>query len=536
MSRSKSSKPKERSNAGTLAKVAHDAVALFNPELRRSSEVRGSTHEDRDSVHEGEHDLHAKDGSDDHADTTRRNSKRHATHKRGSSTANTADGTSRSANGKSGNTARNARGSESVESELDQVVSLTGTQPVPNSTSSQTPHHTAVKLPEGVQQAVDKALQHLDKDLAWHSNLSKQDQELLNLIIETAVADFLAWMKEYRNSSDSAQGPRPSTDHIFFVAPLEFTKAISLKQALEVTRLIVDILERNISGFSDPENEQEIRNGMLYYAREVAFSAASVYATSAEARGDWDTRIETLTIEDLIDNVTDHHVTSRMGMLGWSNDYHCFAVVGKLSDARELESGLVQRRIRGTIRAQGGECLLSNHDGLLVMLIDPRGKGSPEEFLEPLLRYFDDGPLCLGPLRHQVHGAADTIRAALITYSTAPAMAGLGGAPRPLRADDVLPERALFGDVTARQELYTSVYSSLRGEDPDNPVLKTLSTFLLSGSSLEITARELNVHPNTVRYRLKRSIEITGWDPMNPREAYVLLTAVKIGLIEDAKA
>jgi DNA-binding PucR family transcriptional regulator len=174
-----------------------------------------------------------------------------------------------------------------------------------------------------------------------------------------------------------------------------------------------------------------------------------------------------------------------------------------------------------------------------VVLVDPRDKGTAEEFLEPLMRYFDEGPLCLGPLRHQVSGAAESIRAALMTYQTAPAMTGLNestGIPRPLRADDVLPERALFGDAIARQELYTSVYASLRGEDAGNPLLKTLSTFLLSGSSLEITARELNVHPNTVRYRLKRSIEITGWDPMNPREAYVLLTAVKIGLIEDSQS
>ncbi|MCH4161247.1 MAG: helix-turn-helix domain-containing protein [Bifidobacterium sp.] len=514
MSRSKSSKSKERSSAGTLAKVAHDAVALFNPELRRSAEGKDDAHNDHNAAADKANKQTSSHSSSEHSNTKRRRSKRN-TESAERSTAST----------------------ETVESELDKVVSLSDTQQVAEKMSLQTQHHSSVSLPDGVQQAVDKALQHLDRDLAWHSNLSEQDKQLLNLIIETAVADFLAWMKEYRHSADASQGPRPSTDHIFFVAPLEFTKAISLKQALEVTRLIVDILERNISGFSDPENEQEIRNGMLYYAREVAFSAASVYATSAEARGDWDTRIETLTIEDLIDNVTDHHVTSRMGMLGWTSDYHCFAVVGKLADGRELESGLVQRRIRGTIRAQGGECLLSNHDGLLVILVDPRAKGSPEEFLEPLIRYFDDGPLCLGPLRHQVAGAADTIRAALITYQTAPAMSVLSeatGIPRPLRADDVLPERALFGDVTARQELYTSVYASLRGDDPENSLLKTLSTFLLSGSSLEITARELNVHPNTVRYRLKRSIEITGWDPMNPREAYVLLTAVKIGLIEDS--
>ncbi|MFT8986812.1 MAG: helix-turn-helix domain-containing protein [Bifidobacterium psychraerophilum] len=522
MSRSKPTKAKERSNSGALAKVAHDAVALFNPELRRTQESEDGAGAANEQTEKG--------------NSKRRRGKRPTsrdTHAPKSSGATP----SPRGTGDAGIRHTGADANDVDSSDVDSNGVLDDAQAAADSMSLQSQPSSKPRLPEGVQRAVDKALEHLDHDLAWHKNLSAQDKELLNLIIETAVSDFLAWMKEFRKATDSSQGPRPSTDHIFFVAPLEFTKAISLKQALEVTRLIVDILERNLSGFSDPDNEQEIRNGMLYYAREVAFSAASVYATSAEARGDWDTRIETLTIEDLIDDVTDHHVTSRMSMLGWSNDYHCFAVVGKLADARELESGLVQRRIRGTIRAQGGECLLSNHDGLLVMLIDPRGKGSPEEFLEPLIRHFDQGPLCLGPLRHQVTGAAQSIRAALITYQTAPAMSGYhssSGIPRPLRADDVLPERALFGDTSARQELYDDVYASLRGDDQDNPLIKTLSTFLLSGSSLETTARELNVHPNTVRYRLKRSIEITGWDPMNPREAYVLLTAVKIGLIEDS--
>jgi DNA-binding PucR family transcriptional regulator len=32
-----------------------------------------------------------------------------------------------------------------------------------------------------------------------------------------------------------------------------------------------------------------------------------------------------------------------------------------------------------------------------------------------------------------------------------------------------------------------------------------------------------------VRYRLRRVSEITGWDPLNPRDAYVLQTALAVG-------
>ena len=39
---------------------------------------------------------------------------------------------------------------------------------------------------------------------------------------------------------------------------------------------------------------------MLVYAREIAFSAAQVYARTAEARGAWDARLEALVVDSLV--------------------------------------------------------------------------------------------------------------------------------------------------------------------------------------------------------------------------------------------
>ena len=47
----------------------------------------------------------------------------------------------------------------------------------------------------------------------------------------------------------------------------------------------------------------------------------------------------------------------------------------------------------------------------------------------------------------------------------------------------------------------------------------------------------LYVHPNTVRYRLRKVAEVTGWDPLDPREGYVLQTALALGRLDgDAAA
>ena len=97
-----------------------------------------------------------------------------------------------------------------------------------------------------------------------------------------------------------------------------------------------------------------------------------------------------------------------------------------------------------------------------------------------------------------------------------------------------MPERALFGDADARNELYNDIYAMLKQNNEKNSVLATVKAYLFNGGSLDKTAQELSVHPNTVRYRLRRSVDLTGWDPTDSREAYVLLTALKIGMIQDS--
>ena len=136
----------------------------------------------------------------------------------------------------------------------------------------------------------------------------------------------------------------------------------------------------------------------------------------------------------------------------------------------------------------------------------------------------------LSPVRSGVAGASHALRETLFSLQAAPA---LSTQSRPLRADELLPERALLGDDYAREELYRNVYRVLRGDNPDDPTYLTVSTFLRYGSSLENTAKELNVHPNTVRYRLKRAAETTGWDATDPRDAYVLTTALAIGRMRE---
>jgi DNA-binding PucR family transcriptional regulator len=97
-------------------------------------------------------------------------------------------------------------------------------------------------------------------------------------------------------------------------------------------------------------------------------------------------------------------------------------------------------------------------------------------------------------------------------------------------AADLLPERALGGDVQARRTLRQDVYGSLLRAGGE--LLETLEAYFAAGGVLESAARALFVHPNTVRYRLRRVGEVTGLSPLNGRSAFTLRVALTIGRLD----
>jgi DNA-binding PucR family transcriptional regulator len=158
------------------------------------------------------------------------------------------------------------------------------------------------------------------------------------------------------------------------------------------------------------------------------------------------------------------------------------------------------------------------------------GAGEPVRATRHLVSQFGPGPVVVGPPVPDLLGAAESAAAAVAGLLAAPAWPD---APRPVPADDLLPERALAGDELARARLVQVVYRPL--QSTGTALVETLSAFLEQTSSLEATARVLFVHPNTVRYRLRRVTEITGYAPADPRHALALRLALALGRLTDAR-
>jgi DNA-binding PucR family transcriptional regulator len=144
------------------------------------------------------------------------------------------------------------------------------------------------------------------------------------------------------------------------------------------------------------------------------------------------------------------------------------------------------------------------------------------------LESFGPGAVVVGT---EVPSISEANRSAKSALAGIAVVGAWGKAPRPISADDLLAERALAGDMLAKNTLLNKIYRPLAKNSPD--LLETLVAYLESGRSLEMTARELFVHSNTVRYRLKRIAELIGWDATGARESFVLQVATVLGAMTE---
>jgi hypothetical protein len=132
-------------------------------------------------------------------------------------------------------------------------------------------------------------------------------------VAQTGITSFLEW---YENPE--AQ-PWVAAD-VFASAPRELLRSVSLQETLQVIRVVVEVVETRVVG-----EHPEMREAILGYSRDIAFSAADVYARAAEARGLWDARLEALVVDSIISGESADELASLE--LGFTADPFILGVV-----------------------------------------------------------------------------------------------------------------------------------------------------------------------------------------------------------------
>jgi hypothetical protein len=364
-----------------------------------------------------------------------------------------------------------------------------------------------------------KTLATLESTLPWYRKMPAARRAAVGMVAQAGISSFISW---YDNPT--------STDwvaaDVFGVAPRELLRSVSLQETLQLIRVVVEVAEEHLASDSP-----ELRDAILLYSREIAFSAADVYARAAEARGLWDQRLEALVVDSILSGEYDRELPSRIAALGWSGHGDVSVLVGTTSPDTDSD------QIRRILRHLHADALVGIQGKRLVVVAGHRipEPGQPEldhssfaEIATALDSQFGSGPLVVGPTVSSVVESGRSAKAALSAFAVA---GGWRNLPRPVLADDSLPERVLAGDHQAKTQLLEAIYYPLRDHPLD--LLDTAWAFFLNGHSLEATAKDLYIHANTVRYRLRKIAEIIKWDPTHPRDALTIHFAIVVGKIGD---
>ena len=375
---------------------------------------------------------------------------------------------------------------------------------------------TLRRLRSGTGRLATAAIKTLDADYSWFRELPARERSWVGTVAQAGINAFVAWYAAPELTQRSAA-------EVFAAAPPELTRSISLQHTLSIVRTVVKVVEDHSDEFATPGMESQLREAILRYSREIAFSAAEVYARAAESRGAWDARLEALVVDALVRGQVGDDLPSRAAALGWKPG-PTLVMVGLTDGALgEVESADLRRNIRRAARG----ALVGIHGEDLIIIA--RTDAALTELAQALLPNFGAGPVVVGPHAVTLVEVARSTRAAVAGVIAAPAYAL---APRPVDADDLLPERVLVGDSAARERLIAVAYDPIAAAG--RALKETVGMFLDCGRSLELASRTMFVHPNTVRYRLKKVTELTGWDALNTRDAHVLEIAFALGRLRDS--
>jgi DNA-binding PucR family transcriptional regulator len=360
------------------------------------------------------------------------------------------------------------------------------------------------------------SLTRMEREMPWVAELPAEHRAWIGMVLQAGFTSFITW---YRTPDQPAP---PLTVEVFGNAPRSFAGVISLQQTVAMIRVSIEVAESDLTAAVSPEHQEEVRMSILRYGRELAFATADVYAHAAETRGAWDARLEALVVDSVVRGDADETVRSRASALGWIDAGNVAVLVGRAPESRADGSEGIVDLVRTSAKDAGLDALGAVHGDRLVVVVG--GVSDADKAGALLLKHFGDGPVVVGPV------VPDLLQAHV---SAAQAVAGLRAAvgwpstPALVTSEDLLAERALDGDLLARNSLVVDVYSPLHAAGSET--LETLTAFLDQGGSIEGTARILFVHPNTVRYRLRRVLDLTGLAPNDARHAFTLRIALVLG-------
>jgi sugar diacid utilization regulator len=347
---------------------------------------------------------------------------------------------------------------------------------------------------------------------------------------ETLTADMQRHLKRLADSSLTKRG-LPDED----LEALRQLAATAADRGTALRFLIAEYLGsvcRIWTDLSDPWKAldagelREIGSALITAVGDTTVALTEGYETAHRAaiRGEEAMRREF--VDDLLDGQSDlgrlAERAERFGLRLVGPHSVAVARAGKPFGAGDDTTRYVEEAL--TTRFSAKDVLITTKDSLLVC-VSPGVVPKAPEFFATAVRHAVNEQ-CRIAISRPRPGPSGIVRSYREARSTLDLATQLGLSPPLVHASDLLVFQVLGRDRAAITDLVATVLGGLEdARGGPRTLLETLTAYFANGCQNTTTARRLAVSARTVTYRLTRIRQLTGHDPTDPDQRYILQTA-----------
>ncbi len=333
----------------------------------------------------------------------------------------------------------------------------------------------------------------------------------LRLGVEEALAQFA------RLVADPAQGRGRSREVYVGLGRGEMREGRSLDALQAAYRVGARVAWRRLSAVGleaglDPEALCLLADAIFAYIDELAADSVEGYAQAQQAAaGERERRRRILLAALLAERVDPDALRQAAADAGWPPSPTLALLACEPGELDQIVRRLPAETLAGTVEELG-----------CIVIRDPDGPGRRAE----LERACDGRAAALGPTR-----AGDRARESWARARSGLAVIRAGVLPPELcRTSEHLAAIAFFEAREPLRELSAERLAPLEGLSPvaRGRMAETLRAYLDERGNAPAMAAALHVHPQTVRYRLKKLREIFGEALDDPDARFELETAVRV--------
>jgi len=197
----------------------------------------------------------------------------------------------------------------------------------------------------------------MDETLPWFRALPADQRSWVMLVAQAGVRSLVEWLR----SGGTAAGTQEISDEVFAAAPRALARSITLTQTVALIKVTIDVAEAEVTSLAAAGEEEALATAILKFSREIAFSAARVYARAAESRGAWDARLQALLVDALLRGDTPDELASRAAALGWDLDEPEYPVLDDWPTPGQSPPQPVQEPPRAALRVLPDPVIALSH-------------------------------------------------------------------------------------------------------------------------------------------------------------------------------